>query len=173
MKKTRVIVGVAFSCIIMGGFVGTLTNMMNGVISPLYFQNIMRWHNVQYLWRACVSQGIFEGLIYGTFFAIVFTTVFGIVTKGDCSYSYVFKFMLGILIAVFGCWILGGTIAMGLATISSEFYRQKFIGVPEETIPMLCYAWVGGSIWGSMFGGILSAILGSVIFKIKWEKKSD
>ena len=149
---------------------GAVTNMLNGAISPLYFRNIMRWHDVQYLWRACIGQGIFEGLIYGTLFAIVFTTVFGVVTKGDCSYSHVFKFLIGIFVTVLGCWILGGIIAMGLATLSPEFYRRTFIGVPEETVPMLRYAWVGGSIWGSIAGGILSAIIGSVIFKLKWEK---
>lgn len=170
MKKTGVIIGVAFTCVIMGALIGALTNMVNGAISPLYFQNIMRWHEVQHLWRACITQGIFEGLIYGILFATVFTAVFGVVTKGDCPYSHAFQFMLGIFATVLGCWALGGLIAMGLATLSPEFYRRTFIGVPEETGLMLRYAWVGGSIWGGMFGGLLSVILGSVIFKIKWKK---
>jgi hypothetical protein len=170
MKKAGVIIAVAFTCIIMGGFIGAFTNMINGAISSLYFQNIMRWHDIQNVWRAAVAQGIFEGLIYGILFAAVFTAVFGVVTKGDCKYSKVLTFMLGIFLAVLGCWALGGLIAMGLAILSPEFYRQAFIGVPEETVPMLRYAWVGGSIWGVMFGGLLSAILGSVIFRIKWKK---
>ena len=130
----------------------------------------MRWHDIEHLWRACVAQGIFEGLIYGTLFAVVFTAVFGVVTKGECPYFKVLTFMLGIFVAVLGCWALGGLIAMGLATLSPEFYRRAFIGVPEETVPMLRYAWVGGSIWGGMVGGLLAAILGSVIFRIKWKK---
>ena len=170
MKKTGIIIAVAFTCVIIGALIGALTNMVNGVVSPLYFQNIMRWHDVQDLWRACVTQGIFEGLICGILFATVFTAVFSVVTKGECSYPHVLKFMLGIFVAVLGCWALGGIIAMGLATLSPEFYRRAFIGVPEKTSSMLRYAWVGGSIWGGMFGGLLSAILGSIIFRIKWKR---
>jgi len=171
MKKTGVIIAVALTCVIMGALIGALTNMVNGAVSPLYFQNIMRWDDVQDVWRASVTQGIFEGLIYGVLFAAVFTAVFGVVTKGECPYSHVLKFMLGIFVAVIVCWAMGGLIAMGLAILSPEFYRRAFIGVPEETAPMLRYAWVGGSIWGGLFGGLLSAILGSVIFRIKWKKQ--
>jgi hypothetical protein len=170
MKKTGVIIAVAFTCLVMGGLIGAITNMINGAVSPLYFQNIMRWHDVEHLWRACVTQGIFEGLIYGVLFAAIFTAVFGVVTKGDCPYIKVLTFMLGIFVAVLGCWALGGLIAMGLATLSPEFYRRAFIGVPAETGPMLRYAWVGGSIWGGTFGGLLAAILGSVFFRLKWKK---
>jgi len=170
MKKTGSVIAVAFTCVVMGALTGALTNMVNGAVSPLYFQNIMRWHDVQNLWRACVTQGIFEGVIYGILFAAVFAAVFGVVTKGECPYSHVLKFMLGIFVAVLGCWALGGLIAMGLATLSPEFYRRAFTGVPEETGPMLRYAWVGGSIWGGMFGGLLSAILGPVIFRLKWKR---
>lgn len=114
---------------------------------------------------------MFEGLIYGILFAAVFATVVGILTKADCPYLCALKFLLGIGIAVLGCRILDGLIAMGLATLSPEFYRRSFIGVPESFGPMLCYAWVGSSIWGGMFGGLLSAILGSVIFRNKWKKR--
>ena len=170
MKKTGIIIAVAFTCVIMGALIGALTNMVNGAVSPLYFQNIMRWHDVQDVWRASITQGIFEGLIYGILFAVVFTAFFGIVTKGECPYSYVLKFMLGIFVAILVCWALGGLIAMGLATLSPEFYRRAFIGVPEDTGPMLRYAWVGGSIWGCLFGGLLSVTLGSVILLIKWKE---
>lgn len=170
MKKSGIIIAVALTCVIMGAFIGALTNMVNGAVSSLYFQNIMRWHDVQDVWRASVAQGVFEGLIYGILLAAVFTAVFGVVTKGECPYSKVFPFMLGIFVAVLGCWAFGGIIAMGLATLSPEFYRRTFIGVPDEGGPMLRYAWVGGSIWGGMFGGLLSAILGSVIFRIKWKR---
>jgi hypothetical protein len=144
--------------------------MINGAVSPLYFRNIMHWHDVQDVWRASVAQGVFEGLIYGILFAVVFTTVVGVVTRAECAYLHVAKFLLGISVAVLGCWSLGGIIAMGLATLSPEFYRRAFLGVPESFAPMLRYAWVGGSIWGGMFGGLLSAVLGSVIFRYKWRQ---
>ena len=143
--------------------------MVNGAISPLYFKNIMRWHEINHIWRASVAQGLFEGIIYGIIFALIFTTVFGVTTKGICPLVFVIRFITFIIIAVFCCWTLGGVIAVFLSILSPEFYRQKIYGVPEEFIPMIKYAWVGGSIWGAMFGGLLSAIVGSVIFQVKWK----
>jgi hypothetical protein len=170
MKAVGRIIAVAFTCVIMGAFVGGVTNMVNAAVSPLYFQNIMRWHGLRDVWRAGVAQGIFEGLIYGMLFAVVFSTVFGVVTKGECSYPRVLKLLLGILVAVLGCWVLGGLTAIGLATLSPEFYHRTFHGVPEEPGAMLRYAWVGGSIWGEMFGALLSVILGSVILRSIWNR---
>ena len=57
--------------------------------------------------------------------------------------------------------------AMGLATLSPEFYRKAFIGVPDEFVPMLRYAWVGGSIWGAMFGCLLAAVISLVSFVVR------
>ena len=131
----------------------------------------MRWHGVQKVLRAAVAQGVFEGLLYGVPFAAVFTVVFGVASKGNFPYPKALTFLLGIFAAVLGCWALGGLIAMGLATLSPEFYRRAFVGVPEGTGPMLRYAWVGGSIWGGMFGGFLAATLGPVVFWIKWKRE--
>lgn len=170
-SKAGTVVAVAGTCVLMGALVGGLTNAVNGAVSPQYFRNIMRWHDVRDIWRASIAQGIFEGLIHGIFFAAVFATVVGVVTRGRCRYLYVARFMLGVAVAVLGCWSLGGIIAMGLAALSPEFYRRAFTGVPEEFGPMLRYAWVGGSILGATFGGLLSAVLGSVIFRIKWKAK--
>ena len=161
----------AFNRRVQWAAIGALTNMVNGAVSPLYFKNIMRLHDVQDVWRASIVQGVLEGLIYGVLFAAVFATVVTLVSRADCPYLYVAKFMLGIGIAVLGCWALGGLIAMGLATLRPDLYRRAFIGVPESFDPMLRYAWVGGSIWGGMFGGVLAAILGSVVFRNKWKKR--
>ncbi len=170
-KSPLIIIAVAFTCIFMGGLTGAVTNMVNGAVSPLYFKTIMRWNDVQNVWRASIAQGILEGLLYGVIFALIFATVFGTVTKGDYPYIKVLRYLIGIFFAVLVCWGIGGLIAMGLATLSPEFYKRAFFGVPDEFGPMLCYAWVGGSIWGAMFGGLLSAILGSVIFRTHWLKK--
>ncbi|MCP4642430.1 MAG: hypothetical protein GY851_18440 [bacterium] len=172
MGRARLVVWVALTCVLLGGSIGALTNMVNGAVSPLYFKNIMRWHDVENIWRASVAQGVFEGLIYGILFAAVFATVVGIVTKGDCPYSRVARFLGSISLAILTCWAAGGMVAMGLAMLSPEFYQRAFIGVPEDLGPMLRYAWVGGSIWGGMLGGVLSAILGSVVFRSKWREEA-
>ena len=60
---------------------------------------------------------------------------------------------------------------VGLASLSPEFYRRAFLGVPAEPGPMLRYAWVGGSIWGAELGGLASVILGLVILRSNWVRR--
>jgi hypothetical protein len=59
---------------------------------------------------------------------------------------------------------------MLLATLSPEFYRRTFIGVPVGVRPMLAYAWVGGSIWGLEIGGLMSVVLGLVVLRANWSR---
>ena len=51
-------------------FIGATTNAVNGLVSPVYFINILHWHNVENVWRACIAQGIFDGLLTGLFFSL-------------------------------------------------------------------------------------------------------
>lgn len=159
---------IAATAIAGGAVIGASTNAINGAISPDYFRNIMGWYGVEQIWRASIAQGIFEGLIYGFMFSVVFTLVVGLVSRARCSFTFAFRHLLAIVVAIYCCWAAGGIIAMGLATLSPEFYRNTFIGVPVSFGPMLRYAWVGGSIWGVMFGGLLSVVIGSILFAVRW-----
>jgi len=69
------------------------------------------------------------------------------------------------------CWAVGGLLGMGLATLSPDFYRHAFIGVPQDFGEMLRYAWVGGSIWGVEFGGFALTVLGSFLFYARWQRR--
>ncbi|MCI0462502.1 MAG: hypothetical protein L0Z62_36590 [Gemmataceae bacterium] len=166
------LVGIALTGILAGAVFGALTNAINGAVSPTYFVNILGWHDVEDVWRASIAQGVFEGLVFGTLFALVFTTGVGIITRGTCTYGFALRYLLGILAAAYLCWALGGLLAMGLAALSPEFYRRAFIGVPEEFGAMLRYAWVGGSILGAQLGGLVCVILGLVIVRAKWRRAS-
>ncbi len=161
---------IAATAIFGGAVIGASTNAVNGVVSPDYFRNVMRWHDIENIWRATIAQGIFEGLIYGIMFSVVFTLVVGLVSRARCSFLFAFQQMLMIVGAIYGCWATGGLIAMGLATLSAEFYRKTFIGVPDSFAPMLRYAWVGGSIWGAMFGGLMAVVIGSILFTVRWRR---
>lgn len=161
---------ISATVIVGGAVIGASTNAINGAVSPLYFRNVMRWQDVDDIWRASIAQGIFEGLIYGVIFSVVFTLVVGLVSRARCSFKYAFRHMFVIVLAIYCCWAVGGLIAMGLATLSPEFYRKAFIGVPDDFAPMLRYAWVGGSIWGAMFGGLLAVVIGSFLFAILWRR---
>jgi len=165
------IFSVALTCIFTGGFIGAITNMINGSISPNYFRIVMRW-DFKEIWIASVAQGIFEGLIYGVIFSLIFTTGFGIVTNGKATYNFALKQLFKIILIVLGCWIIGGILAVVLASLSPEFYKSHYYNVPKEKIEMIKYAWVGGSIWGGMIGGLLSAVFGVVVIKNNWKDES-
>jgi hypothetical protein len=162
--------GIAVTGVFASACLGAITNAVNGWVSPLYFVTILGWHGVEDVWRASIAQGIFEGLLFGVFFSLVFTAGAGVITRASCSYGFAVRHLLGIVAGAFVCWLIGGVAAMGLASLSTEFYRRTFIGVPEEFGPMLAYAWVGGSIWGVEIGGLMSVVLGLVVVRGNWQR---
>jgi hypothetical protein len=161
---------IALMAIGLGGVLGAFTNAMNGAISPRYFRTILGWHAVEDVWRAAVAQGIFEGLLYGAAFAIAFTLVVGVVSRGRVSVRFATRHLvLGGAVTLAG-WCLGGVLAIGLAMLSPDFYRATFIGVPQQTTEMAKYAWVGGSIWGALFGGLLGTVIASITVAVDWRR---
>jgi len=166
------LVGLAVTGILIGAALGALTNSINGLVSPLYFCNILGWDDVGDVWRASIAQGIFEGLMFGFFLAIVFTIVVGCVSKARCSYRFGVGTLMFVAVAALVCWAVGGLLGMGLATLSPKFYRHAFYRVPEDFTEMLRYAWVGGSIWGIEFGGFALTILGSFLFYARWQRRA-
>lgn len=172
-SRPGAMIGLAFTGVGLGAALGGITNSINGRVSPLYFRNIMRWDDVADIGRAAIAQGILEGLMFGLALSVVFVAVVGIVARARCPYGLAVRYLLGIAAAALVCWALGGLIAMGLATLSPEFYRHAFRGVPEAVPEMLRYAWVGGSIWGLEFGGLASVIVGAVLFRAKWRTLTE
>lgn len=171
-RRTRPLAlgAIAVTGVLASGFLGATTNAVNGRVSPRYFVTILGWNDVADVWRASIAQGALEGLLFGVFFSLVFTTATGIITRAACTYWFAFKHLLGILLGANICWALGGLAAMSLASLSPEFYRHAFIGVPVERGPMLRYAWVGGSIWGAELGGLVCVILGLVVLRANWRR---
>jgi hypothetical protein len=165
------VAAIAVVGVLASGFLGGSTNAVNGAVSPTYFVTILYWHNVEDVWRASIAQGIFEGLLFGIFFSLLFTVTTAIVTGAACSFGFAFKHLLAIVGGVYVCWAIGGLAAMGLATLSPEFCRSAFIGVPEDFGPMLRYAWVGGPIWEAEFGGLVSVVVGLVILRANWRRQ--
>jgi len=42
---------VALTSVLLGGFMGATTNMINGAVSPYYFKAVLNW-DFQNIWRA-------------------------------------------------------------------------------------------------------------------------
>jgi hypothetical protein len=161
------IVVVALACICLGALIGAVTNMVNAAVSPVYFQTVMKWsfHDV---WTAAVAQGIMEGIIFGVLFAMVFATGYGVVTKGRAPFSFARTLLWRILIFVLAMWTVGGVLAVSLALLSADFFHAHVPLAPKDTVELLLFAWVGGSIQGAQFGGLLCAVLGIVVARNAW-----
>jgi hypothetical protein len=164
------LLAIAATAVGMGGFIGATTNAVGGAVSPLYFQNVLGWGEIENIWRAAVAQGIFEGLMYGLFFSVVFTLVVGIVSRAQCAYTSALRYLFSIMAGVYGCWVLGGLIGTGLAVLSPEFFQRTFADAPDRHAEMLRFAWVGGSIWGAVAGGVLAMTIGCILFGVRWKR---
>ncbi len=116
--KTRpvALILIAATAIVSGAVIGASTNAINGAVSPLYFRNVMRWQDVENIWRASIAQGIFEGLLCGIVFSIVFTLVVGLISRARCSFRFALRHMFAMILAIYCCWAVGGFLAIGLAT---------------------------------------------------------
>ncbi len=158
---------VMLTSVLLGGLIGTVTNMINGAVSPYYFKAVLGWE-FDDIWVASIAQGMFEGLLHGVLFSIIFTAGFWIITKGQATYKFALQQLVKTILIVLACWAIGGLVAIFLATLSPNFYKSHFLYVPTNRAEMIKYAWVGGSIWGGMIGGFISAIVGIVIIKNSW-----
>src|SRR5262245_25501024 len=95
---------VAVTGVLASAALGAGTNAINGWVSPRYFVTILHWHGVEDVWRASIAQGLFEGLCFGVFFSLLFTTLTGLVTRACCSYGFAARHLLGILAGAVICW---------------------------------------------------------------------
>lgn len=154
--------------IIGGGGLGLVTNAINAQVSERYFRTILGWQRVLDIKRAILAQGIFEGLICGLILSTLFVAVVAFVSKARCEYRMGLKYVAGLLATALFLWVVGGVLAVGLTSLSPEFYRSRFLGVPESAPDRIRYAWVGGSIWGVQFGGAAATVMFMVLFRARW-----
>jgi len=56
----------------VGGIFGTIINMINGLVSPLYYRLILGWSFKLSVWNQAVLQGFYKGLIYGAVYSFFF-----------------------------------------------------------------------------------------------------
>lgn len=171
--KALSLIGIWITGILGAAVLGAVTNFVNAHVSESYFRHIMRWHDVSHISRAIVAQGVFEGLVCGLILSTIFATVAGIISRAECPYGFGVRYVGGLFLAAFVCWVIGGLLAIGLASLSPEFYRHTFIGVPEFPGERLRYAWVGGSIWGVQLGGLAATFVFIALFRAAWRQRVE
>ena len=162
------IIALWITAIIGAAILGLVTNAINAQVSEQYFRTILGWQNVVDIKRAIVAQGVFEGLICGIVLSTFFLAVIAFVSKARCDYFLGLRYIAGLIAMAFLLWVVGGVLAIALVSLSPEFYRSHFIGVPDSTADRVRYAWVGGSIWGVQFGGAAATFIFMALFRARW-----
>src|ERR1017187_615966 len=162
------IISLWITAIFGAAILGLVTNVINAQVSELYFRTILGWQNVADIKRAIVAQGVFEGLICGLVLSTFFLGVVAFVSKARCDYLLGLRYIAGLIGTAFLFWVVGEVLAIILVSLSPEFYRSHFIGVPEGTPDRIRYAWVGGSIWGVQFGGAAATFIFMALFRPRW-----
>lgn len=144
----------------MSMFLGLFCNAINGRICLTYYTAVLRVvRESAEPFRVVLVQGLFEGVCFGIPLALLFVIGLGVINRFRTSYTTGLKFlsMIGGLTILF--WGLGGSIALGMAALSTEWYRGTFYVAKEIALSEIpAFAWVGGSIWGLEIGGVVSLI---------------
>jgi hypothetical protein len=160
-------------CTVSGGLFGLLTSIINGLVSQDYFRAVMGWADLNDIRRAAIAEGWMEGVALGAILGVILAVIVGYVSKARCSYKTVVKYIGWIFGGAVVCWIIGGLLGIGLASLSPEFFSHTFIGVPPDSGGRLAYAWVGGSINGATLGAFASTILAGIAFRGEWRSAQD
>jgi hypothetical protein len=169
---------IAVWAVLMGVIVGVTTNTINSWVSPAYtsysryaffgwlrhkaFLRALFWPNDQDYWHGGFALGIGWGLFFGVILSALFTVSIGVITRRSCSFTFAFKYLLGILLGVIICWAIGGLIALGATSFYCGLSGRKIIFL------ILQDAWVGGSTWGVELGVFLSLLVAIVLLRAKW-----
>jgi MFS family permease len=166
-----------FTGVILAIILGASCNGINVQICSSYFPIVLRWEMRESFFRMAIAQGIFEGLLFGIGFSLVFTITALCMFKKKLSYYLGLRYLLIIIFGAILGWFIGGIIMYGLACLSPTWIETQFMrGNLFE--PATRFAWVGGSINGMIWGGFIFLII-SIVFmyqkslQIKQEQKRE
>lgn len=92
------------------------------------------------------------------------------ITKGKSSFKFGYIHLQKVLIIILCCWTIGSIAISLLALLSADFFLSHNRIAPEDSLEMIKFAWVKGSINGGMYGGIISLIISLISVKNQWDK---
>jgi hypothetical protein len=151
---------------LLSALLGAITNAINGFVSPHYFSIVMGWPNDASLWARSIFQGALEGLAYGLFFSVIFTSVAGFVSRFRLRYREAMPYVFAVCTGALATWLMGGLIGWTWACLDPRSYRSRFPDLPHEGAAQ--FGWVGGSIWGIVYGGFFVVIIVTATFVVRW-----
>lgn len=142
------VIGIALS-----GALGGVFNAINGWVSPLYFSTIMGWTGANDIWWANIEQGIKEATLTGCVLSALFAIGLAVISQGKCPFDLGLRFLMAVFAAISLCWTLGGMVAVVMALKTTTFYRQAFVGVPDDVAN-----WCVMLGWMARFGGLMRVV---------------
>ncbi|MDR1491178.1 MAG: hypothetical protein LBT05_00405 [Planctomycetaceae bacterium] len=153
-----------FSGIAASVILGVFCNGVNGMICESYYPIVLRWENISFasfsfsLYCAVIAQGVFEGLLFGIGFSLVFTIAALVIFKKRYSWRLGIKYLFVVVLGALIGWSLGGIVGCIYATFSPTWIPSQFLpaAFADSNISFFRFAWVGGSICGMELGGLIS-----------------
>lgn len=163
---TRRMIALTGIGLIAGAALGSITNSVNGALSPQYFRDVMDWYGSN-IWISAVGQGALEGAIYGLAYVLIFIALIAGISRRRCGFRTAIRYVGLTFSLAFTFWLLGGAIAVAFARLFPNLCDPVFFGDQYTWPALVCYAWVRGSIWGAVFGGLFSVLITNVIYTLR------
>lgn len=158
------------ACVAAGMAFGAATNAVNAMISPPYFQAVMRWRGTATEIQArSIMQGILEGGFFGVAFGAVYTIAAALITHCRCRFEVVFRYLLVAMLIACGLWIFGGACGAALAWIFPSRVEWAWFGLDRAGTARA--SWVGGSIWGAYTAGLTACFVAPAALRRHWKRR--
>lgn len=165
-----------FVCgVLAGGSCGGLLNVVNGWVSPPYFELIFyypggapSWTPAELYWHS-VLQGVVEGTVSGAVISALFAAYVFVISTASCPFAVSIRFLRGMFLTVMAFGGIGG---LNGALIGAVLPSSWLPFIPPGALRWEAsrWLWVGGAIWGAYLGALVSLIRGCNLFRRDWLK---
>lgn len=153
-----------------GAIIGASTNAINAWLNPISFYLFIAKTDVISNPRCdSILLGLFEGGMYGLIVGILFAIIAWRTTQFQSSFQFIMKYLLFIVLMIYGCWFIGGVLVAMSSLLRPYFFRNLTAdGLSNDLGTKLLSAWGAGSTGGKRIGGLICVIVGSMVFAQTW-----
>jgi hypothetical protein len=142
---------------LLGSAFGAMTNLVNGLISPQFFADVMNIRDD--LWLNSVRNGIIRGAMFGAVYGTVFVLLLAWISRPRCEPAVALRYVALTILFALALWILGGLLATLYVSLTGALADPFWLGKHASQSSRLLYAWVRGSIFAVEACGIVSVLL--------------
>jgi hypothetical protein len=151
---------------LLGSAFGAMTNMLNGIVSPKFFADVMNVHDD--LLRNSIRNGIMRGAMFGAVYGTVFVALLAWMTRLRCVPAVALRYVALTVLFAGVMWCLGGLLAVVCVSLLGGRSDPYWFGHHVSESSRLRYAWVRGSIFAVEQFGILAVLLSLGCFFLRY-----